>query len=82
MTKMITVVAILLCVLAVVPAMADDPLFDKGVTEYKFEDEQLLGDIVGPASTGVVVRKSSRSKSLIKVRLHFVPEMIKSVQDI
>jgi hypothetical protein len=56
--------------------------YEKGVTEYKFLDENVLGDLVGPGGVGITVRKPGKSRSLIKVRKHFVPEMFKSVENI
>jgi hypothetical protein len=62
-------------------ALAQDQHED-GVTEYKFDDENVLGELIGPGDTGVTVRKPGKTRSLIKVRRHFVPEMFKSVENI
>ena len=62
-------------------AVADDePIRD--VTEYRFEDEAVVGGLVGVERGGVVVRKPGKTRSLIRVRTHFVPEMLKEVEDI
>jgi len=63
-------------------ALADDDGYEKGVTEYKFDDENVLGDLIGPGGVVITTRHPGKQKSLIKVRRHFVPEMFKSVEDI
>ena len=51
-------------------------------TEYKFDDDVVEGDLVSPDNEGVLVLKNENTKSLIKVRQQFIPEMLKSVEDI
>lgn len=51
-------------------------------TEYTFDDDIVEGDLVRPDGEMTVVRKQGKQRSLIKVRQHFVPEMLKSVEDI
>jgi hypothetical protein len=51
-------------------------------TEYSFDDDVVEGDLVRPDGEMTVVRKQGKQRSLIKVREHFVPEMLKSVEDI
>jgi len=51
-------------------------------TEYTFDDDVVEGDLVRPDGEMTVVRKQGKQRSLIKVRQHFVPEMLKSVEDI
>ena len=51
-------------------------------TEYTFDDDVVEGDLVRPDGATTVVRKKAKQRSLIKVRTHFVPEMLKSVEDI
>jgi len=51
-------------------------------TEYTFDDDVVEGDLVRPDGAMTVVRKKAKQRSLIKVRTHFVPEMLKSVEDI
>ena len=60
---------------------ADDK-YEKGVTEYSFDDENVLGDLIGPGGDLITTRHPGKQKSLIKVRRHFIPEMFKSVEDI
>lgn len=51
-------------------------------TEYSFDDDVVEGDLVRPDGEMTVVRKKGKQRSLIRVRQHFVPEMLKSVEDI
>jgi hypothetical protein len=51
-------------------------------TEYTFEDDVVTGDLVRPDGELTVVRKKGKQRSLIRVRKHFIPEMLKSVEDI
>lgn len=51
-------------------------------TEYSFDDDVVTGDLVRPDGELTVVRKKGKARSLIRVRQHFIPEMLKSVEDI
>ena len=51
-------------------------------TEYSFEDDVVTGDLVRPDGEMTVVRKRGKERSLIRVRQHFIPEMLKSVENL
>ena len=51
-------------------------------TEYSFDDDVVTGDLVRPDGEMTVVRKRGKERSLIHVRQHFIPEMLKSVEDL
>lgn len=51
-------------------------------TEYTFDDDVVQGDLVRPDGELTVVRKKGKERSLIRVRQHFIPEMLKSVEDL
>lgn len=51
-------------------------------TEYSFEDDVVTGDLVRPDGELTVVRKQGKERSLIRVRQHFIPEMLKSVENL
>jgi hypothetical protein len=51
-------------------------------TEYSFDDDVVTGDLVRPDGELTVVRKRGKERSLIRVRQHFIPEMLKSVEDL
>jgi hypothetical protein len=52
------------------------------VTEYDFEDDLVTGDLVRPDGELVGARRKSKVSSLIKVRKHFIPEILKSVENL
>jgi hypothetical protein len=51
-------------------------------TTYDFEDDLVTGDLVRPDGELLNVRRRGRRGSLIHVREHFVPEMLKSVENL
>ncbi len=51
-------------------------------TEYTFDDDVVTGDLVRPDGELTIVRKKGKERSLIRVRQHFIPEMLKSVEDL
>ena len=52
------------------------------VTEYKFNDELVPGSLLRPDNSIITVRTTGKTKSLIRIRKHFIPHMLKSVEDI
>ena len=51
-------------------------------TTYNFEDDLVQGDLVRPDGDLLNVRRRGRRASLIRVREHFIPEMLKSVENL
>lgn len=51
-------------------------------TEYDFDDDIVEGDLVRPDGEMALARRRGRQSSLIRVREHFIPEMLKSVEDL
>lgn len=51
-------------------------------TTYDFEDDLVSGDLVRPDGELLSVRRRGRRASLIRVREHFIPEMLKSVENL
>ena len=51
-------------------------------TEYDFEDDVVEGSFVRPEGEYLDARRRSRYSSLIRIRENFVPEMLKSAEDI
>ncbi len=51
-------------------------------TEYDFEDDVVEGAFVRPEGEFLDARRAARHTSLIRIREHFVPEMLKSAEDI
>ncbi len=54
----------------------------KSKTVYDFDDDIVEGDLIRPEGELVDTRKGAKHSSLIKIRTHFVPEMLKSAEDI
>ena len=53
---------------------------EESITDYKFEDELVAGDLFNPDGEVLNVLPKKHSRSLIQAREHFVPEMLKSVE--
>lgn len=51
-------------------------------TTYNFDDDIVQGDLVRPDGEMALARRRGRATSLIRVREHFVPEMLKSVENL
>ncbi|MCB9545105.1 MAG: hypothetical protein H6706_04345 [Myxococcales bacterium] len=54
----------------------------KKKTEYDFEDDLVEGSFVRPEGEFLDSRRGGRYSSLIRIRENFVPEMLKSAEDI
>ncbi len=54
----------------------------KKTTEYDFEDDLVEGSFVRPEGEYLEGRAGARHSSLIRIRENFVPEMLKSAEDI
>ena len=52
------------------------------VTEYDFEDDVVEGQFVRPEGEFINSRKNRQQNSLIRIRENFLPEMLKSAEDI
>jgi hypothetical protein len=63
-------------------APAGDNVQYKQKTVYDFDDDTVEGDLVRPDGEFVDTRKGAKHSSLIKIRENFIPEMIKSAEDI
>ena len=91
MVKYFLNVFIFLCLLLAAPELfAQDAAAGAGggagastqVTEYDFDDDLVTGDLVRPDGELVGARRKAKVSSLIKVRKHFIPEMLKSVENL
>jgi len=51
-------------------------------TTYDFEDDLVQGDLVRPDGENLAVRRRGARESLIRIREHFIPELIKSVENL
>jgi hypothetical protein len=62
------------------PGAAKPAAVEKGGYEYRFSDDLMQGDSMGANAPRITVRKMGRRDRLLRPRLHFVPEMLKSVE--
>jgi hypothetical protein len=54
----------------------------KKETTYDFEDDVVEGSFIRPEGEYLDSRRAARHSSLIKIRESFVPEMLKSAEDL
>ena len=60
----------------------DDNVQYKAKTVYDFEDDMVEGDLQRPDGELVNSLKKTEHSSLIEIRKDFIPEMLKSLEDI
>ena len=53
-----------------------------GVTVYDFEDDDVDGEVLSPEGANLSSRGRSKHASMITIRPHFIPELIKMANDI
>ncbi|HUJ57081.1 MAG TPA: hypothetical protein VLX92_01250 [Kofleriaceae bacterium] len=89
MRKLVSLFALLALVLTVGVARADDKKGgDKGggggshVKVYDFSGDTIEGDLVKPEGSTVDARDFAKHSSLITIRTNFIPEIIKSAEDL
>ena len=63
------------------PALGDTVNY-KQKTVYDFDDDVVEGDLVRSDGEFVDSRRAAKHSSLIKIRENFIPEMLKSAEDI
>ena len=71
-----------LVTLSSVAFAAPDSVEYKKETKYDFDDDNVEGDLVRPEGEMIGSAGKAKHSSLIKVRQHFIPEMLKSAEDI
>ncbi|MCA9670608.1 MAG: adventurous gliding motility protein CglF [Myxococcales bacterium] len=54
----------------------------KKKTVYDFDDDVVEGELQRPDGEYVDTRRKAKHSSLIKIRENFIPEMLKSAEDI
>jgi hypothetical protein len=60
----------------------DDNVAYKAKTVYDFEDDTVEGDLQRPDGELVDSMRKVKHSSLIEIRKDFIPEMLKSLEDI
>ena len=66
---------------AAAPADGDNVQY-KAKTVYDFEDDTVEGDLQRPDGELVSSQKKAEHSSLIEIRKDFIPEMLKSLEDV
>jgi hypothetical protein len=88
MRKLVSALALLLLVGSSALAQPAPKGGDKGgggggkVKVYDFSGDTIEGDLVKPEGTDVSVTDFGKHSSLIKIRTNFIPEIIKSAEDL
>lgn len=70
------------CTLLPAVALAESPAPPSDIRVESFDDELVDGDLLRPDDGAVWVRHRGPRRSLIRVREHFHPEMMGSVEDL
>jgi hypothetical protein len=63
-------------------AGGDDNVQYKAKTVYDFEDDMVEGDLQRPDGELIDSLRDHKHSSLIEIRKDFIPEMLKSLEDI
>lgn len=85
MRKLVSALALLLLVGGTAlaqPAKGGDKGGGNKVKVYDFSGDTIEGDLVKPEGTDVSVTDFGKHSSLIKIRTNFIPEIIKSAEDL
>ncbi len=53
-----------------------------GTTIYDFDDDNVDGEILSPDGANIASRGRVKHASLIQIRPHFIPELIKMANDV
>lgn len=80
MRKVLAGIVVGVSLLVVAPVAAQEGGGD--TTTYDFEDDLVTGDLVRPDGELLNVRRRGSRASLIRIREHFIPEMLKSVENL
>ncbi len=83
MRKLVIVFAVLgLASPAFAQKKGDAPQGNGKVKVYDFSGDTIEGDLIKPEGSTVDARDFAKHSSLIRIRTHFIPEIIKSAEDL
>jgi hypothetical protein len=84
MKKILSALALVLLVGGTALAQPKGGAKDAGgkVKVYDFSGDTIEGDLVKPEGTDLNARDFAKHSSLINIRKHFIPEIIKSAEDL
>ena len=77
-----TIIALLTIASLAGLAAADDKKGTAKVKTYDFSGDTIEGDLVKPEGSTVDARDFAKHSSLITIRTNFIPEIIKSAEDL
>jgi hypothetical protein len=80
MKRLLTLIVVGTLGALAVPAAAQKGGGD--ATSYDFEDDLVQGDLVRPDGENLMVRRRGARESLIRIREHFINELLKSVENL
>jgi hypothetical protein len=67
---------------ATAPAAGEENTTYKAKTVYDFEDDMVEGDLQRPDGELIDSVRKAKHSSLIEIRKDFIPEMLKSLEDV
>jgi hypothetical protein len=84
MKELVALIIAAALVVIAAPAAAQDaaPAGGGDATTYDFEDDLVQGDLVRPDGENLMVRRRGARESLIRIREHFINELLKSVENL
>jgi hypothetical protein len=84
MKELVTLIIAGALAMVALPAAAQDaaPAGGGDATTYDFEDDLVQGDLVRPDGENLMVRRRGARESLIRIREHFINELLKSVENL
>jgi rhamnose utilization protein RhaD (predicted bifunctional aldolase and dehydrogenase) len=82
MRKLASAIALLLLVGGVAIAQPAKGNTNAKVKVYDFSGDTIEGDLVKPDGTDLNARDFAKHSSLIRIRKDFIPEIIKSAEDL
>ena len=83
---MSTALAALILLMAPAPAGDADEAARRGTqsgaTVYDFEDDNVDGEVLSPTGANISSRGRSKHASMIRIRPHFIDQMVKLANDV
>ena len=79
-----SLVCILLLVVLLIPmsTMAAPPAKAKDGKEFNFDTDEVMVDVLKPDAAIVALLRDKARKSLIRIRMDFIKEIVRSAEDI
>ena len=83
MKNLMTILAVLALLVTLLPgaALAQDPVYEEE-TVFDFEADVVEGQLVRPDGENIMGQRGRDAASLIRIRPDFIPEMVRSVEEL